>query len=64
MCGDALCGGSHVYRCTCVFACVWQYMYVCLCAFPVLESSSQLVFVLLGDLNAASTKSKVTSVGE
>lgn len=64
MCGDALCGGPYVCECTRVVACVWEYMYVCLCVFPVLESSCQLVFVLLGDLNAASTKSKVTSVGE
>lgn len=57
-----MCVGAHVWLHVCRSTCMC--VYVCLCAFPVLKSNSQLVFVLLGDLNAASTKSKVTSVGE
>jgi hypothetical protein len=37
---------------------------MCLCDLPLLMFSSKLMYVLLGDLNTVSTKSKMTSAGE
>lgn len=59
LCGDALCGGSHVCGCTCVGVCV--RVLVC---FSSPRVQLPTCACTLGDLNTVSTKGKATSVGE
>jgi len=40
------------------------YTCTCLCDLPLLVISYKLMYVLLGDLNTVSTKSKAISAGE
>lgn len=72
--GGCMCGymwevtcGVHcmgVCGCTCMRVDVCGYTCMCLHVLPLLVFSSKLMYVLLGDLNTVSTKSKATSAGE